>query len=234
MSRPTTTLVQADIRRVVIHLPRDVQALLKEHSLFVAGGFIRSVISNEQPSDIDLFGADKDKLHEVALKLALSRKARLHETENAYTVLTPGRTPVQFIHRWLYSEPSQLLEEFDYTIARSVAWWHEDRWHSLCDACFYADLAARRLVYCKPVRQEDVGGSLMRARKFLSRGYFISATDLGLVVARLMSGVDLDRAQASRVDLEQIVIGLLHEVDPLTVVDGIDVADEHASVPVES
>lgn len=230
MTRNTMQLNRVDLRRVILCLPRDVQSLIKEHGLFLAGGFIRSTIQNEKPSDIDLFGSDKDSLHEIAMKLAIARKGRLHETDNAYTILTPGRTPVQFIHRWTYSEPSTLLEEFDFTIARAVAWWQQDKWVSLCDTDFYSDVAARRLVYCKPDRAEDAGGSLMRVRKFLRSGYFISANDLGLVVARLMLGIDLDNARTEEF-LEKVIIGKLREVDPLLVVDGVDIADEHASVP---
>ena len=168
------------------------------------------------------------------MKLAISRKGSLHETDNAFTVLTQGRTPVQFIHRWLYEDAARLIQEFDYTIARAVVWWNAtfELWTSLCDQDFYADLAARRLVYCSPERTEDAGGSLMRARKFLARGYFISAHDLGLVVHRLVSKIDFE-ATTRLGNLEKVIIGLLREVDPLTVVDGIDVADEHASVPVE-
>ena len=34
---------------------------------------------------------------------------------------------------------------------------------------FYPDLAARRLVYTAPVRDEEAGGSLLRVRKFIER-----------------------------------------------------------------
>jgi hypothetical protein len=218
----------------VLHIPKDVQALVREYNLFLAGGFLRSTIHNERPSDIDLFGSDKAQLHEVAMKLAISRKGRLHETENAYTVLTQGRTPVQFIHRWVYTEPLELLNEFDFTIARAVLWWKKDieRWASLCDADYYADVATKRLIYCKPERDEAAGGSLLRARKLLTKGYFISARDLGLVIARLMGSVRLEECDTTE-KMEDVIIGLLHEVDPLMVVDGVDLVDEHASVSTE-
>lgn len=233
ITRSTALLATADLRRVVTHLPRDVQSLIKGDRIFIAGGFIRSVVQGEKPNDIDLFGPDKDKLHELAMKLAISRRASIHETDNAFTVLTQGRTPVQFIHRWLYEDAARLIQEFDYTIARAVVWWNAtfELWTSLCDQDFYADLAARRLVYCRPERTENAGGSLMRARKFIARGYYISAHDLGAVVHGLVSKIDFE-ATTRFGNLEKVIIGLLREVDPLTVVDGIDVADEHASVPI--
>ena len=231
----TSHLSRDDLRRVVLHTPRDIQSIAKEHSLFIAGGFIRSVICNEPPNDIDLFGSTADKLREVAGKLANSRGGRLHGTGNAYTVLSEGRTPVQFIHRWLYEQPESLLKEFDYTIACAVVWWNtqKEQWSSLCDSNYYADLAAKRLVYRRPNRKEDAGGSLLRARKFLSRGYHISAHNLGLVVARLCSGIDFKAVEANG-NLEQVIIGKLREVDPLLIIDRVDTVDEHESIPAES
>jgi hypothetical protein len=233
MGRETTKLARADTRRVVLHTPRDVRKLIRDHGLFLGGGFIRSTIQCETPNDIDLFGPDKEQLHKHAMQLALSRKGRLHETDNAYTVLSPGRTPVQFIHRWLYAKPEKLIEEFDFTIARAAVWWENNVWWSMCDSDYYADLAAKRLVYCKPDRDEDAGGSIMRARKFLKAGYFISAENLGRLISRLYSSIDFEACDRQG-NTEEVIIGLLREVDPLMVVDGIDLTDEHESVQIEA
>ena len=43
----------------------------------------------------------------------------------------------------------------------------------LCNIRFYPDLAARRLVYTSPLRNEDAGGSILRVLKFYQRGYRI-------------------------------------------------------------
>lgn len=228
MDRGTTTLARRDLQNIIPRIPRDIRALMKENVLFLGGGFLRSTIQSEPPSDIDLFGPDTARLREQAKKLADDRGGKMHETDNAFTVLATGRTPVQFIHRWLYKTPDRLIQEFDFTIARAVIWWKNGTWSSLCDNDYYADVAARRLVYCKPEREEDVGGSLMRVRKFLRNGYFIKAEDLGLVVARLCSTIDFTKIENAD-HLEKAVIGKLREVDPLIVVDGVELEDEHAS-----
>ncbi len=221
------SLLDIDLRRAVSRLPRDVAAMLKKEPLFLAGGYIRSSIAGERANDVDLFGPDKERLDRLALELAHSRKGRKHDTDNAYTVLAPGRTPVQFIHRWLYSDPERLLQEFDYTVARACVWWADDKWKSLVDERFYPDLAARRLVYCSPRREEDAGGSLLRARKFLRDGWFIDAANLGAVIARLCGGVDWAKAQEQGEPwVAQVLTGLLREVDPLIVIDGLDLVDE--------
>jgi hypothetical protein len=219
-------LLPIDLRRVVAWLPKDVVALLKKEPLFLAGGYVRATVSQEKPSDIDLFGPDKERLDRLALELAHSRKGRKHDTDNAYTVLAPGRTPVQMIHRWLYGDAERLVGEFDYTVARACVWWADDKWKSLVDERFYPDLAARRLVYCSPKRKEDAGGSLLRARKFLRQGWFIDAQNLGAVVARLCSSVDWKQIP-DEAQLAVVLTALLREVDPLIVIDGLDLVDEH-------
>src|SRR5208283_3039247 len=71
-------------------------------------------------------------------------------------------------------------------------WFESGKWTSLIDDEFYSDLAAKRLVYRSPVRNEDAGGSVLRLLKFYSRGFRIPLDSLGAVLARLVDGVDLN------------------------------------------
>lgn len=233
-----------DLNFVLRRVPRDVRYLVKEKQLFLADGFIRAIIAGESPSDIDLFGASVASLKLDAINLAIARSGKIHETDNALTVLTPGkRLPIQFITKWLYPPGSQekLLAEFDFTIAQAVIWYDNSGWHSAIGEGFYRDLAAKRLVYTFPARTEAAGGSLLRARKFLMRGYNIQAEALAGVISRLVSGVNEDRLSALMVEGKtteqaraQVMSGLLREVDPLIVIDGVDIADEHADIAGET
>ena len=238
-----SALSGTDLNFVLRRVPRDVRELIKLRSLFLAGGFIRAVIAGEKASDIDLFGASLESLKLEAMQFAIARQGRMHETDNALTVLTPGhRLPVQFITKWLYAtgEQEKLLAEFDFTIAQSVIWWSKDGWHSAISEAFYRDLAARRLVYTFPQRAEAAGGSLLRARQFLLRGYNIQAESLAGVISRLVSGVNEGAMGALIAELgiekarAQVMSGLLREVDPLIVIDGVDIADEHADIANET
>lgn len=231
------TLTAPDLHFVVGRIPRDVRSLMMRHRLILAGGFIRSTITGEKVADVDIFGATNEALKLAALELTTARKGRFLETKNALTVLTPSRAPVQFITRWLFDNPAACVASFDFTIAQSAVWWEPaaegaadaGRWQSACAEAFYADLAARRLVYTSPDRNEDAGGSLMRMRKFLARGYSIQAPSMGSVIARLISRVNFDTGLAAQGEagVARILTGLLREVDPLIVVDGVDVLDEH-------
>ena len=197
--------------------------------VMVAGGFIRSCITNEHINDIDLFVPSKDFGLELAKELAEGDEKRIHETDNAYTI-KGYRIPVQIIHRWTFDDPGVCIQSFDFTIARAAFWCGaletekvgEDgkpvivnSWLSLCDPRFYPDLAGKRLIYCSPVRIEEVGGSMLRVLKFYQRGYRIPLDSLGKVIARLVGGVS-EESYATRDEdqMAKVLSGLLREVDP--------------------
>ncbi|HBA72305.1 MAG TPA: hypothetical protein DCZ63_09000 [Geobacter sp.] len=220
-------LTVQDLSLVVSRLPKDVVKMIKERGLILGGGFIRATIAGEKPSDIDLFGKSKEQLEAAARALADDRfRAKFHETKNAFSVFSGVRMPVQFIFRWLFDTPDACMSSFDFTVAQAAVWFEDEHWHSVCHAQFYSDLAARRLTYTSPIRNEDAGGSLLRVRKFLARGYNIQAQSLAAVTARLFMAVEWGKIQTEE-DASLILCGLLREVDPLTVVDGIDIVDEH-------
>jgi len=225
-------LTNNDLHFVVSRLPKDVRSLMtKYNNLMVAGGFIRSIITREKVSDIDIFGESKDMLEKAAREIALNRKGRIYETDNAVTVLSSPRHPLQFIHRWLYTNLVSLSDSFDYTVCQAVIAFRDNKWISVCSDMFYPDLAARRLNYTCPQRSEDVGGSMLRMRKFLSRGYTIQALSMAKVIARLVTSIDWKMVESCAENNEheatQIITNLLREVDPLTIIDGVDFVDEH-------
>jgi len=236
------SMKHTDLNFVCSRVPKDLRNLMMKDypMLMIGGGFIRATIAGEKPSDIDIFGPDKDTLKAAAMALALKRSARLHESDNAFTILAPPRIPVQFIYRWVFDHPAALIGTFDFTICQAALYIKEcplensestvRKWDSVISEDFYRDLAARRLVYTHPVRNEDAGGSLMRVRKFLTRGYNIQAQSLAGVCARLFMGVRNLEDFSDEKRLTKILSGLLREVDPLIVVDGVDWIDEHQAV----
>ena len=218
----TTTLEKLDLVWCVRNLPEEVLKALKENPgrLFLTGGHIRARVANERVNDIDLIAATPELAAKVALEL--QGRAPAKKTDNAYT-LTRFRPVVQVIHRWTYPDPASCLKEFDYTIACAAIWWEEGNWHSLVHPRFYADLAAKRLVYLAPVRHEDAGGSLLRLLKFYQRGYRAPLDTVGAVVARLVKGVNFEHpgslANDGEAGLALVLTGLLREVDPLLAPD---------------
>lgn len=221
-------LYNEDVQRIVTSLPKDVVQLLKKNpGLFLAGGFIRARIAGELVNDIDIWGANDEQLNMVAQLFAAQRQVRVMTTHNAHTILTRGQTPVQFITRWKFDEPEKCCESFDFTIASAAIWYDGVQWRSYCHERFYRDLASKSLTYMSPVRNEDAGGSFMRLQKFISKGYRISPGNLAKVTARLLQGIRygdfLDKPEEWQA---QVILGMLREVDPLIVVDGVELEDE--------
>lgn len=251
-----TELTNTDLNFVLARCPRDVVKLLKEYPgrLFLAGGFIRATIAGEKVADIDLFGDHPDMLSTVSKDLALKRKGKLHKSKNAITLLSPPRFPVQFITRWIFDEPDRVAHSFDFTICQAVIWAEVAeinaegnapaayKFRSCVADSFYSDLAARRLVYTFPQREEEAGGSFMRVVKFIKKGYNIQAPSLAGVVSRLVAKLDeaaVERSTELRDESKEkwrarVITGLLREVDPLTVVDGVDWVDEHEVITEEA
>ena len=236
-------LSKTDLNFILLRCPRDVLKLLRDNpgTLFLAGGFIRSTLAGEKVSDIDLFGGSADDLLRIAKDLTLERKGRYFKTDNAITVLAPPRIPVQFITRWLFSDPRVCILSFDYTICQAVIWTEQidiipdepgqERqtkiiFHSAISDAFYQDLAARRLVYTFPQREEEAGGSFMRMVKFIKKGYNIQAPSMAGVMARILWKVRDDKMTDEKW-MATVITGLLRQVDPLHVIDGIDFVDEH-------
>jgi hypothetical protein len=215
----------------VLKLPKD-----QPGKVFVAGGFLRACVANERVEDIDLFASSKNDAKLYAELLAAHDDKKVFSTDNAYTV-KGFALPVQIIHRWTYETAEQIMANFDFTIAMAGFWWaaretdeevaasavhHANRpagWRSICDDRFYEDLAAKRLRYTAPIRNEDAGGSLLRVLKFYQRGYRIPLDSLGAVTTRLLNDVNafavVQGREADREEqLAKVVTGLLREVDP--------------------
>jgi hypothetical protein len=230
-------LTAADLRNVVQHLPKDVRKHLSRNgsNLYVGGGFIRAIVAGEKPSDIDMFGDTKERLNRVSAYLQQDRTgSKTHITSNAITLLSPERMPVQFITRWLFNTSQDLVSSFDFTVCQAVVFYNKDtkNWDSQVGEGFYTDLAARRLVYTFPVREEEAGGSMLRVMKYTRRGYNIQIDSLSGVMARVTAAVnnllvDTAKNMTGEKEISTITKTLLREVDPLMVIDGLDFVDDH-------
>ncbi|GBR70941.1 hypothetical protein [Gluconobacter kanchanaburiensis] len=225
-----------DLRRALMCLPKDVLNVIKDGKLFLAGGYLRACVAGEPISDIDILSPNRTTAEKWAQYLSGSRGGREPwHTKNAITLSEVGKTPVQFIHRWTFNAPEEIIESFDFTVAQAVIWYDGAIWKSLVSSNFYQDLAAKRLRYTFPNRHEDAGGSLLRVQKFLKRGYDISPENLAKVISRLIGGVREDSPfwQGTEEYKATILASLLRQVDPLHIIDGAPSEDclEDPSTP---
>lgn len=233
-------MLKADhVNYCISTLSKDVVTMMRNHPIYLGGGYIRSRIVGEEPSDIDLFGRNKDEILFIADQFIKYREHRgikclVFKTSNAVTIKSPERLTVQFIHRWV-GEPNEMMRSFDFTVCQAMIWFDPEyvglnkkpisitRWN--CHEDYYADLAAKTLVYTCPDRNEDAGGSMLRVIKFCRKGWKISPENLGLVMARLISGLEDDWRVKSEIGMAVLLTALLREVDPLEVGENEDTLD---------
>jgi hypothetical protein len=213
-----------DLKFAYMRMPEVLIKVMKQpewhKSIFVGGGFIRSIVAGEPINDVDVFVKSEKDAELLSLKLCRD-KSDIYKTDNAYTI--KGKLPIQIIHRWVFNKPEDVGNSFDFTICNAVIYFDGENFDSYCDNRFYIDLAAKRIVYRNPVRNEDAGGSMLRVLKYYQKGYRIPLNSLGDVIARLLKGVrweEFDHFNEQRIG--EIITGLLREVDP-------DIDPTHAS-----
>lgn len=226
-------LNRQDVVWAVRRLPKQVAELMSTlpDEAIIAGGYLRSIVANTPVNDIDIFAPSKEKALLWAEALKGKTDGRLWQTDNAYTVKFRGAPAVQFIHRWTFNTPEECISSFDFSIATACIYMTRKHstdpnakavWGGVCSDLFYGDLAAKRLTYLVPVRNEDAGGSLLRVLKFYQDGFRIPLDSMGAVIARLLTGVrKASYAMCSEAQMAKILTGLLYEVDPNAVMDRI-------------
>lgn len=174
-----TKLSWHDMFRAVNNLPKPLADYLMSvgKKIFIAGGYLRSVVTGEKVKDIDLFLDNNDPIppyavgdrettkcqkvaNEIWQDMGYNKRLKggevkgncvLTETQNAYTIVT-NDIVIQIITRWTFPKIEDCLTSFDFTIAGAALWFDKDtkKWDSMCHDNFYQDLAAKRLVYTNP------------------------------------------------------------------------------------
>lgn len=196
-------LREADMLWCVERLPEQVRNAIKAvPGAFLAGGYIRAIITHEDPNDYDLFVPTEQVAEALVEHLRATGLPAPVKTQHAYTFAT--KPAVQVVHRWTYTTTRECLANFDFSISRAAIWYDTrlGAWRSSCAEFYYEDLAAKRLVY---TGMGEPGGSLLRLLKFTARGYRIPLGELALLVERVHKTAETRHA---------CITDLLVEVDP--------------------
>lgn len=178
------TLTAADKSRVVKALPDDLVRYLKASRgrLFVCGGFIRDVALGDEPKDIDVFGTDGELVKTSGLALGAERPEGSKSTVYSISIKNPD-LPIQFVWTWPVASPKVAIDRMDFTMCQAAMWWASGQWRSLCSSEFYPDTDEKRLRYTWPSREGTAGRSLVRAMRFVERGWKFPADEITRLVA---------------------------------------------------
>lgn len=217
----TAPLSNQDVERCVRSLSTIQREVLIEYpeQTMVAGGFVRSVIAGDRIKDVDYFVPDLMTANKMVdfvygrmrtIEALAQSEAPRHDTEKAVTIAHKNYPWSQFIHKWVYEDPSEILALFDFTVCQAAFWYGLDkRWRGICGSRFYPDLAARRLVYTNPIHRDDQDVRLiLRIIKHLSLGYQLSGIDLAEVMTQIYVNCHEAVTEAKS---PQIPRGVVHE-----------------------
>ncbi len=172
-------------------LPEDVQTILRKFGpdICVAGGYVRDLLLDAEPNDIDIFGTHIDAVEGAIEEFKYDVFHYLHYTTtiNAVTFYPNQKyngPVVQFITRVYYSDHYKLIQSFDFSICQAALYWDGHQWVGITTPEFWGDLTDRTMHYTAPERDEDPGASVLRMVKFAGRGFRIPKEDVARVVGR--------------------------------------------------
>lgn len=190
-------------------VPEPVKKVLTNCRCYLAGGFIRSFFDHtipvkklkkageltshkvcellaEKDIDLDIFCKDKDQAMEVAQELGLES---IKVTENSvYGRLYPTGIMVQCIYRWGAPSAEEVIGGFDFVCCQAVILNRNGHFHMIYHKAFRDNTYRKILSYTQPVRDEEPAGSLVRALKYVGRGYKLPGAELAKLVFRALYG----------------------------------------------
>lgn len=192
----------SDVRRVVYKLPNEIRELLRHHpgDVVLAGGFIRSVIEGAEPRDIDLFvnkskkNNAKDWMKETGV---YKYSSEIKENDQDWVVKeNDGKLGLQVVWRYPFTNPHEILEQFDYTVTKSAIWFDvgnknvKANYVGIYHERFYQDIARKLLTYAND-RDSEYLLSIPRLIKYIQKGYHIDPTSLAALITKTCLSLDL-------------------------------------------
>lgn len=190
-----------DFKKIMKSLPSFITGLLSSRDdVYLAGGYIRSIIMNTKVNDIDLFCKSQDACDWLNKKITSNYKysAETLHTKNATTYNTKDGI-IQVIHRGFYETPEECLESFDFDMSKACLYNRRRQdgvpfVASLCSDIFYSDLASKRLTY--KLNSGNGLNSIYRVLRFVQSGWAIDDKNIDNVLKGYLIDV-LSETEAS-------------------------------------
>lgn len=188
-------LDNTDIKKVIFSLPFKVRESIRRNpgKVVLAGGYIRSIVTREQPRDIDLFVNGEKDAKSICNSVKMSYK-----NKDKHLVVNLKGTEVQVVWRYPFTTPIDVPDQFDYTIVKAGIWFGEgDKktpagFRSACHPRFYQDLARKVLVY-ESAREVEQASGFPRLLKYAAYGYDIEPKSLVSIVSKMVLNMDPEK-----------------------------------------
>lgn len=168
--------------------------------MVLAGGYIRDTLLGVTPKDVDIFGT-KATCQDVATALTPGDIDTPMVIRKNSLTLEIGTRTYQFIHKFKFSGPEQLLDQFDYSIARAGIWYDRSgkKWTGTCWNSWEEDALAKRLLFLDKTPELE---SIVRLLSFTRRGYSVDSLSLSRILTSALASIkagkefDLDDIEA--------------------------------------
>lgn len=192
---------------------------LAKPGLVLAGGLIRDAVMAHaasadgsavavRGSDADLFVIADSELEakEFADRIAAGFG---NASENGWNIPiedpaiehSKGQGKIQILSRWSRSKPQDLIDSFDFVACKAAiyyTWTHGAELTACTHKLFRKEASGKKLTFRPGLdRRDTAASSLVRALRFMTRGWSMTAEDmLGLVAARSRELEDQARREA--------------------------------------
>lgn len=210
-------LSKEEVNKVVTEIPIEIFRFLEDHpGLAIGGGFVRSVLFDEKPVDLDLFMVRElvsepkfksaedfvkafDSSSTVGIENAYTQEC---DTWNAATYGATGLVPVQFVKRAVFRTVDEIADGgFDFTVCCAVIYFNPrtSTWEGRSHKDFFIDNWNKKLVYVQ--NRPDLHGSnnVARLAKYSRKGFDIDRKNTNLLVASYLQRVLKDRPYLAEV-----------------------------------
>lgn len=150
------------------YLGNSLYSTLKKYNCYIAGGFIRSLFTNNDINDVDIYFRKKEDLRNFLIN-EMDNKHMLFKTEKAITFRVDSKD-VQCIYFKYFENANEIFRTFDYTVCMGAYDFKDEKFilHK-----YFLKHNAQRILMFNPNTAFPIISAL-RIEKYKAKGYSIS------------------------------------------------------------
>lgn len=195
-SSPYQYMMDEDIKATIFALntiSEDLITIMKKcaGNVYLAGGFMRAIIEERQPKDIDWFVSSLAQAVITRNELSNYLISNMRKLDEECFACEISQSPVQIVWRYPFDNASELLDRFDFTVAKAAIWYSNEKsqFVGICHNRYYRDIANKELVYERFGDVERIL-SIPRLMRYHEYGYSIGPESLAKVILHTALSLD--------------------------------------------
>lgn len=175
-----------------------------EKNFYIAGGALTSVFSDKPINDLDIYFYKEEDYEKLKKKIEFNKKTR-YATDLADSYEIKG-VKIQLIKK-IFGTPKEIFKYYDFTVCMCAYDFKTNQ--IIMDEDFLYDLAQKQLCFNENTMYPIC--SLWRIKKYLNRGYSISATNI-IKLALTLNNLNINTFEDLKDQLQGIDTYLLKDL----------------------